>query len=127
MKMKSLDRMLLLLTGLLSSYQIAVGINDLATLPTIFYTVAFGVILVAVLLLLILDFDVLNSPIVTIVTTIIPLSLSLGLVWEYLPAYQTPYLLFVILGFAAIIITRSFNMPGNLPVIVLTIVLRMPR
>ena len=120
--MKSLDRMLLLFTGLLSSYQIAVGFNDLATLPTLFYTVAFGVILVAVLLLIILDFEVLNSPVVTIVTTIIPLSLSLGLVWEYLPAYQIPYLFFAILGFAAILITRSFPMPGNLAVIVLSIV-----
>ena len=122
MKMSALDRILLLLTVLLAAYQVAVGIDGLSTLPIIAYTIAFGVLLVAGLLLFILGFDVLDSPIVVIVSTIIPLSLSLGLVWEYLASYRTPYLLFAIIGFAAIIITRSFLMPGKLPVIVLAII-----
>ena len=122
MKMKPLDRILLLLTGLLAAYQIAVGIDGLGAFPIISYTVAFGVLLVAGLLLIILGFDVLDSPIVVIVSTIIPLSLSLGLVWEYLASYRTPYLLFTIIGFAAVILTRSLPIPGKLPVIVIAIV-----
>ena len=122
MKMKSLDRMLLMLTGLLASYQIAVGIDGLGAFPITAYTIAFGVLLVAVLLMFILGFGVLESPIVVIVSTIIPLCLSLGLVWEHLASYRTPYLLFAIIGFVAIIITRSFPMPGKLPIIVLAIV-----
>jgi hypothetical protein len=122
MKMSALDRILLLLTGLLAAYQIVVGINDLSTLPIIAYTIAFGVLLIASLLMIILGFDVLDSPAVVIVATIIPLSLSLGLVWEHIPAWQTGYLVFAILGFLAVLITRAFPVPGRLPTVVLAFV-----
>jgi hypothetical protein len=122
MKMTVLDRLLLLATGLLAAWQIAVGIDHLSTLPILAYTVGFGVLLVAGLLLIILGFDVLDSPIVVIISTVIPLSLSLGLVWEHLPAYRTLYLVFVILGFLAIVITRSIPLKNKLPVIVLAVV-----
>ena len=122
MKISALDRVLFLLTSLLAAYQIVVGINDLSTLPIIAYTIAFGVLLIASLLLIILGFDVLDSPAVVIVATIIPLSLSLGLVWEHVPSWQTGYLLFAILGFLAVLITRVLPMPGKLPTIVLAFV-----
>jgi hypothetical protein len=122
MKMTVLDRLLLLATGVLAAWQIAVGIDHLSTLPIVAYTIGFGVLLVAGLLLIILGFGGLDSPIVVIVSTIIPLSLSLGLVWEHLAAYQMPYLVFAILGFLAIIITRSFKLKNKLPVIVLAVV-----
>lgn len=122
MKMSGLDRILLLLTSLLAAYQVSIGIDGLSTLPIIAYTIGFGVLLVAGLLLFILGFDVLDSPVVVIISTIIPLSLALGLAWEYLASFRGPYLLFAIIGFAAVIVTRSFPMPGNLPVIVLAIV-----
>ena len=51
--MSALDRVLLLVTGLLAAYQIVVGIDHLDTLPIVAYTVAFGVLLVAGLLLII--------------------------------------------------------------------------
>jgi hypothetical protein len=122
MKMTILDRILLLLTGLLAAYQIVVGIDKLSTLPIIAYTIAFGVLMVAGLLLIILGFDVLDSPVVVIISTVIPLSLSLGLVWEHLAAYRTLYLIFAIVGFLAIVITRSVPMKNKLPVIVLACV-----
>jgi hypothetical protein len=103
MKLSVLDRVLLLLAGLLAAYQVASGINGLGEMPIIAYTIAFGVLLVASLLLIILGFDVLESPLVVIVSTIIPLSLSLGLVWQRLPAWRVPYLIFVIFGFLVII------------------------
>ncbi|MGB7875836.1 MAG: hypothetical protein WBL25_15755 [Anaerolineales bacterium] len=120
--MTSTDRLLILFTALLASYQIVVGIDGLGTVPITAYTIAFGALLVAMLLMLILGFGVLNSPIVVIVSTIIPLALSLGLVWEHLAAYQTPYLLFTIIGFVAIIITRAIPMPGRLATFVLATV-----
>jgi hypothetical protein len=116
------DRVLLLITGLLAAYQIAVGIDGLATLPIFAYTIAFGVLLVAALLLLLLGFEVLDSPIVVIVSTVIPLSLSLGLVWERVPAYRTVYLAFVIAGFLAVLATRLRPPRSRLPVLVLAIV-----
>ncbi len=105
-KISVLDRILLLLTGLLAAYQISFGINELNPLPTWSYTVGFGVLLVAGLLLIILGFEGLESQVVVIVSTLIPLSISLGLVAEHLPQYTFPYLIFAILGFAAIAITR---------------------
>ena len=80
--------------------------------------IAFGVLLVAGLLLIILGFESLDSPIVVIVSTLIPLSLSLGLVAKYLEGWTTPYLIFAIFGLLAIIITR-YKTPGKAAVFVL--------
>lgn len=122
MKMTIIDRILLFVTSLLAAYQVAVGINDLETVPIIAYTISFGALLVAMLLLIILGFEVLDSPIVVIVSTVIPLTLSLGLVWEHLASFRTTYLLFTIIGFVAVIVTRSFTMPGRLPIFVIAVV-----
>ncbi|MDI6696751.1 MAG: hypothetical protein QME21_17010 [Anaerolineales bacterium] len=121
-KMTPLDRILLLATGLLAAYQVAVGVDGFSALPMIAYTIAFGVLLVAGLLLIILGFEALDSPLVVIVSTIIPLSLSLGLVWEHLAAYRGVYLFFSVAGFLAVVVTRSFPIPDILPVIVLAVV-----
>jgi len=122
MRMTIFDRLLLLITGLLAAFQIAVGIDGLATLPIIAYTIAFGILLVAGLLLIILGFDVLDSPIVVIVSTGIPLSLSLGLIWEHIAIYRTLYLAFVIFGFLAILTTRLLPLRNKVPVLVLAVV-----
>ena len=90
-KMTVLDRIVLLVTGLLAAYQVVVGVDNLETLAMISYTIAFGVLLVACLLLIILGWEILDSSLVVIVTTIIPLSLSLGLVSEYVPDFTTAY------------------------------------
>jgi len=122
MKISILDRVLLLITGLLAAYQVAVGIEGFSTLPVIAYTIAFGVLLVAGLLLIILGFEALDSPIVVAVSTIIPLSLSLGLVWQHLASIRIPYLIFASLGFLAILITRLIKFNNKLPVMVLALV-----
>ena len=117
-----MDRILLLLTGLLAAYQIAIGIDGYSTLPVIAYSTAFGVLLVAGLLLLILGFEVLDSPIVVIVSTIIPLGLAIGLIWQYLPNYRVMYLFFAIIGFFAIVITRALPIRNKFPLFILVIV-----
>lgn len=122
MKMSILDRILLLLTGMLAAYSIAIGIDGLSTLPITAYSIAFGVLLVASLLLLILGFEVLDSPFVVIVSTIIPLSLATGLVWQHLPQFGAFYLTFAIFGFIATVITRSLKIKNKLPLVVLVIV-----
>jgi hypothetical protein len=121
-KITPLDRILLLLTSLLAAWQVAVGINGLGNIPTIAYTIAFGVLLVAGLLLIILGLEALGSPIVAIISTVIPLSLSLGLVWEHLAAWRTGYLLFTIGGFLAILLTRLLPIKGKLPTIMLAVI-----
>lgn len=113
---------MLLLTGLLAAWQVAIGIDAFDTLPVIAYTLGFGVLLVAGLLLIILGFEVLDSPAVVIVSTLIPLSLALGLAWQYFEAYRTLYLVFTIGGFLAVSLTRLIPVPGKLPVFTLIIV-----
>jgi hypothetical protein len=121
MKLSSLNRTLLLLTVLLASYQVSAGIDGFTALPIIAYTIAFGIILVAALLIFILGIEVLDSPIVVILSTIIPLSLSVGLVWQHLASLRTSYLVFAIIGFLAVTLTRSIQMQNKLPVIVIAI------
>lgn len=120
-KMTALDRLLLLVTGLLSAHQVVIGVEGMDTLAVISYTIAFGVLLVACLLLIILGYEVLDSPLVVIASTIIPLGLSLGLVAEYLPKLTIAYLVFVVMGFTAVVVTR-YAMPGVVAVIALAIV-----
>ncbi|KAA3646512.1 MAG: hypothetical protein DWQ07_09885 [Chloroflexi bacterium] len=100
------DRLLLLGTGVLAAYQVAVGIEGLELLPIICYTVGFGALLVSGLLLMILGFEILGSPITVIVSTLIPLSLSLGLIVEYLPRFTGIYLVFSVAGFLIVAISR---------------------
>jgi len=122
MKVTPLDRILLLLTCLLAAYQVMVGIDGLENVPTIAYTIAFGVLLVAGLLIIILGFEVLNSRILVMVATIIPLSLSLGLIWEHLALLRIPYLIFAIGAYLTVIITRSITIPVKLSTFILAIV-----
>jgi len=122
MKVSPLNRILLMITCLLAAYQVAVGINGLENVPTIAYTIAFGVLLVAGLLIIILGIEVLNSRIVVMVSSIIPLSLSLGLIWEHFAILRLPYLIFAIVAYLTIIITRSITIPVKVSTIILAIV-----
>ena len=101
-----IDRILLLFTAILAAYQIAVGIDGADAVPLWAYTTGFGVLLLAGLLLLIFGFDCLKSPLVVVVSTLIPLALSVGLVWEYLPGWRAPYALFAGAGFGLVVLTR---------------------
>jgi hypothetical protein len=120
-KMSVLDRILLLVTGLLAAYQIVVGVEGALPTAVWAYTIGFGVLLLAGLLLIILGFTVLDSPLVAIVSTIIPLTLSLGLIWEFAPDWGTVYLIFVVVGFTAVTLTR-LSTQGKAAIITLAIV-----
>jgi len=119
--MKSLDRVLLLATGLLAAYQIVVGVKGADALAGLFYVIAFGVLLVAGLLLIIFGFEILASPIVVVIAALIPLSLSTGLVLQFLPTFGTIYFIFAVVGFIAIAITR-LAAPNKIGTFVLAIV-----
>lgn len=122
MKMTFGDRTLLAITCILAGYQVVAGINELDRVPIIAYTIGFGILLVASLLMIILGFEVMDSSIVVVLSTAIPLSLSLGLVWEHLASYRTLYLVFSIIGFVAICLTRSISIHNKLSTITLAIV-----
>jgi hypothetical protein len=122
MKMSMLDRLLLLAAVLLAAYQIVVGIDQLSAGSILAYTVSFGVLLVAALLLIILGFEAMDSAVVVIVSTIIPLSLALGLVWDHAPLLRNFYLAFALLGLLAVVISRSLHAGPILQTLVLTVV-----
>lgn len=122
MKVSPLDRLLFLMTALLASYQIAIGIEGLGSIPVLAYTIGFGALLVSGLLILILGLEVLQSPIVVLVATLIPLSLACGMVWEYLPEWRSFYVTYVILGFLAIGLTRFTRTPRQIAILILALV-----
>ena len=115
------DRILLLATGLLAAYQITAGMDGMEPLTIWFYTIGFGTLFLAGLILIILGFEGLESKTVVIVSTLIPLSLSLGLISEHLSEYTIPYLIFCVVGFTAIVITR-LSVTGKSATLVLAVV-----
>ncbi len=119
--MKPLDRILLLITALLASYQVVEGIAGLSSMAIACYTIGFGVIVIASLMMIILGFEVLDSPFVVIASTLIPLSLALGLVAQFLRPILIPYGIFTVAGFLAIAVTR-FTRPRMLAVLTLAVV-----
>jgi hypothetical protein len=106
MKISTTNRVLLLGAVILSAYQIVIGIDNLSTAPIIAYTIAFGVLLVAALLLLLLGFHAWDAAVVVIGATMIPLALALGLVWEHFAALRIPALILTLGGFLAVTLTR---------------------
>ncbi len=120
-KITVLDRILLLMTGLLAAYQIAAGMDGMQPLTIGFYTISFGTLLIAGLLLIILGFDGLESQAIVIVSALIPLGLSLGLISEHLEQYTLIYGVFCAIGLTIIAITR-FPIAGKTAAIVLAIV-----
>ena len=120
-KISVLDRILLLIMGLLAAYQISFGLNGLNSLSTWSYTVGFGVLLVAGLLLIILGFEGLNNQSVVIVSALIPLSLSLGLISEHASRFTWVYGIFAIAGLIALGITR-YTSTAKFAALILTLV-----
>lgn len=103
--MNPIDIGFLLVTGLIALYlciHFYRGFMVNKKIYNIYYIIGFGVLLVAGLLLIFFSYDILASPFVIIVSTLIPLSLSLGLVTQYFPKQSKYYLAFVVLGFLAI-------------------------
>lgn len=102
------DQIILLLTGLIAIYLIwrfysrykkEKGLYD------IYYMLGFAVLLVSGLLLIFLGWDILASPYVLTVASLIPLGISLGIANQYFPQWKKPYAWFALLGIIAIAIS----------------------
>jgi hypothetical protein len=105
------DIVILLVTGLVALYLVWRFFQHYRKSPAshrfdIYYMIAFLVLLVAGLLLIFLTYDVLSNKLVVIVAALIPICLSLGLVIEFCPKYEKAYLAFILVGFAAMAVTR---------------------
>ena len=120
-KISALDRLLLLMTSLIAAYQVVAGMDGGCVAGTIYYTVAFGILLITGLLLIIFGFEILDNSTVVVAAALLPLSLSSGLIARYLPDLHIVYLVFSVMGLLLILVTRYY-IEGKIATIVLAIV-----
>ena len=106
--MFTLDNLFLLLTGLLAAYlcwYFWQRYNLHKALHNLYYLMGFAVLLISGLLLIFFGLDLLASPYVLTVASLIPLGISMGLAEEYFPSWKTYFKWFAAIGFVAIAIT----------------------
>jgi len=120
------DIVILLATGLVAIYLLWRFFQHYREAPgarffDIYYMISFAVLLVAGLLLIFFDYDVLGNELVVIVAALIPLGLAIGLVNEFVPQFGMPYLFFAVVGFIAIAITR-YTGPDTVATVILAVV-----
>jgi hypothetical protein len=106
--MFTLDNLFLLLTGLLAAYLCwyfwrRYNLNK--AVHNLYYLMGFAVLLVSGLLLIFLGLDILASPYVLTVASLIPLGISMGIAEEYFPSWKKPFKWFALIGFLAIAIS----------------------
>ena len=109
------DIVFLLLTGLIAAYLCwyffqRYQLNK--ALHNLYYLMGFAVLLVSGLLLIFLGMDILASPYVLTVASLIPLGISMGLAEEYFPSWKTYFKWFAAIGFLAIAVTSIGGMDG---------------
>jgi hypothetical protein len=118
--MSLLDRILLLITGLLAAYlafRFATSYLKNKKLHDIYYLMGFTVLLVSGLLLIFLGYGILESPYVMTIASLIPLGIALGLVNQYWPKVKRIYSWFALIGILAIAGT-SFAITSLRPIAV---------
>lgn len=115
------DRLFLLGTGLIAIYLMSRFLKEYIETKkhwNLYYLISFTVLTISGLLLIGLGYSILQSPIVVIVAALIPLTLAVGLVQEYFKKYSSAYLVFAIVGFVILSITRLMG-----PKVIATLVL----
>lgn len=108
-----LDRVILLLTGLTAIYMLwhfFVRYQKEKALYDVYYMLGFGVLIVSGLLLIFLGWDILASPYVLTVATLIPLGISMGLMNQFRPQYKKVYSWFALVGLLTIAFTSIGEM-----------------
>lgn len=106
--MSLFDRIILLATGLAAIYLIwrfYTRYSKEKKLYDLYYLMGFVVLLVSGLLLIALGWDILASPYVLTVASLIPLGISLGVANQFFPAWKRYFAWFALIGFLAIAFT----------------------
>lgn len=106
--MLTFDNLFLLLTGLLAAFLCWYFLkrNNLHKgVHNIYYLIGFGVLLISGLLLIFLGLDILASPYVLTIASLIPLGISMGLAEEYFPKWKKIFKWFALIGFVAIAVS----------------------
>ena len=111
--MTLLDKILLLAAGLVAIYLLYRfwgRYSKSKALYDVYYMMGFAVLLISGLLLIFLGYDILASPYVLTVASLIPLGISMGIAEQYFPAWKKGFKWFALVGFAAIAITSIGGM-----------------
>jgi hypothetical protein len=108
MKMSILNRIIFLLTGNVAGYKIIGGMDNYSNTTTTLYTISFGLLLLASLLLLLMGFEIMENDYVAVVVSVIPITLSLGLVTDKLE-HATFYTVLITGAFIIAVILRFFS------------------
>jgi len=112
--MNLFDRLVLLVTGLVAVYLIwrfYTRYSKQKGLHDVYYVLGFAVLFVSGVLLIFFGWDLLASPYVLTVASLIPLGISLGIMNQYYKEYKKPYAWFALVGILAIAITSIGDMP----------------
>jgi hypothetical protein len=107
------DVIFLLLTGLIAAYLCWYFFQRYQfhkALHNLYYLMGFAVLLISGLLLIFFGLDLLASPYVLTVASLIPLGISMGLAEEYFPSWKTYFKWFAAIGFLAIAVTSIGGM-----------------
>ncbi len=103
-----LDIILLLVTGLTAVYLIWrfwQRWNWEKAIYVWYYIMGFAVLFVSGVLLIFLGYDILGTPFVLTVASLIPLGISMGLAEQYYPLWKKPFKWFATIGFLAIAVS----------------------
>ncbi len=84
MKKNILARIMYLLTGIVAGYQIIHGLDNYSDFTATLYTISFGLLLLASLLLLLMGFEIMENDYIAVIVSIIPISLALGIISDKL-------------------------------------------
>ena len=105
-KMSVINRIVFLCTAIVSGFMVISGMGPYSELTTFYFTVAFGMLVLASILLMLLGFEILENNSVLVLSALIPVGMSLGMVNQYLPQFHRFYLWFSVAALLAIILTR---------------------
>ncbi len=107
MRSSAVSRLVLLLMVLVCSYQVVAGINSFSSWSVFYFTLAFGVLIIAGLLLLIFGPSILSNPAVVVIAALVPLGMALGLIASSFASLHIPYLILSLLGLLLIALSRK--------------------
>jgi hypothetical protein len=102
-----IDRMFFLLAAIIAAYQVVIGIEGLGEIPILGFSFTFGMILVVASLLIIVGYSARENPWVVVLSTVIPLGVSGGMVAKYFPDFLHWYAIWIIVGLAGVVFTQS--------------------
>ncbi len=101
-----INKIILLAVVLLAAFMVVQGGKTSQSLALAAYTVGFGILVVAGIIMMILGYEALDSRVLVVLAALIPLGISLGMVSQFFPGFKLIYSLFCTVGIIAIAVSR---------------------